>query len=313
MSTGIPDLTPAVGVDAPVATRRRTSRAALIWRRFRRNTAAMAGLVVLTLLTLFALLGDAFWAYDYTDVDFTALSQAPSAEHPLGTTAGGNDVYAQAVHGLRRSMLIAAFVSVVTTLVAAAIGAGAAYMGGFGGRLGLRGERALIGLIHFLLVIPTFLVLALLTQSAGGDWRVLAVALAAVSWMTTARITWTIATSLREREYVAAARYMGVPGWRIVSRHIIPNISSMLIVSFTIQLVVTVQAETALSYLGLGIQIPDVSLGVLLAEGGNSMTTLPWVFWAPTVLLLFLTISIALIGDGLRDALDPTSNSGGRA
>lgn len=317
MSLNLPDLTRTVsegaGGPAPMPrTRRRGGRGALVWRRYRRNTSAVVGLAAFGLLVLFSLIGGLFSPYDHTSVDFTALTDPPSADHPLGTTTGGNDVYAQAAHGLQRSLLIAVSVSVCTTLIAALVGAGAAYLGG-GGRWGRRGERALLGFTHFLMVVPSFLLLALASQWASGDYRVLILALTLLGWMTSARVVWTVATALREREYVAAARFMGVSGPWIVLRHLIPNIGSLLIVTFTLSVVATVQGETALSFLGFGVQVPDVSLGTMLADGANSMSTAPWLLAVPAVLLVLVTVSMALIGDGLRDALDPTSQAGGKA
>lgn len=294
----------------PIAPRR--GRAALLLRRYRRSTPAVAGLAIFATLVLFTLVGGLFTAYDHTDVDFTALTQGPSAEHPFGTTAGGNDVYAQAVHGLRRSLLIAVSVSLLTTLTAAVVGSTAAYLGG-GRTWGRRGERAVLGVVHFLMVVPAFLILSLASQWGSGDYRILILALSALGWMTGARVVWTVATALREREYVLAARFMGVRGPAIVLRHLIPNIGSLLIVSFTISVVTVVQAETALSFIGFGVQVPDVSLGTMLADGASSMTTAPWLLAVPATLLVLTTVSLALVGDGLRDALDPTSQAGGRA
>jgi peptide/nickel transport system permease protein len=132
-------------------------------------------------------------------------------------------------------------------------------------------------------------------------------------WMFSARVVWSLATSLREREYVHAARFMGVGRLRIVLRHLVPNIGSLLVVSFTLGVVAAVQAETALSFIGFGVQLPDVSLGTMLSDGATTISSAPWLFVVPAALVTLLTVSMALIGDGLRDALDPTSRSGGRA
>lgn len=311
----LPELAPVVtdGAGGPAASRRRSGgRTALLWRRYRRNTSAVVGVVIFALMMLFTLVGGWLTPYAHTDVDFAALTQAPSLEHPLGTTAGGNDVYAQAVHGLQRSVIIAVTVSLLTTVIAALVGAGAAHLGA-GRAWGRRGERALLGLTHFLMVVPGFLVLSLASQWGSGDYRILIVALTVLGWMTGARVVWTVATALREREYVLAARFMGVSGPAIVLRHLVPNIGSLLIVTFTLNVVAVVQSETALSFIGFGVQVPDVSLGTMLADGASSMTTAPWLLAVPATLLLLLTVSMALIGDGLRDALDPSSQAGGRA
>ena len=207
----------------------------------------MVGLAVLALLILFALFGSLLTTYTYLDVDFADVSSPPSPEHPFGTNGAGNDTYAQAVHGLQRSLVIALVVSAATTVIAAFVGAAAAYLGGLV-------EKIILEAIHFLLVVPSFLILALVSQRAHGDWPVLILVLTVFGWMFTARIVWSLTTSLREREYVQAARYMGVGRIRIVVRHLIPNLGSLLIVSFTLGVVATVQAETALSFVGFGVQ-----------------------------------------------------------
>jgi peptide/nickel transport system permease protein len=293
-------------VEAQEAHRRHISRRRLYLRRFLRNRGAGAGLGIMALLILFAMVGSLFTGYTYTDVDFADLSSPPSPEHMFGTNGAGNDTYAQAVHCLQRSLVIALVVSLLTTMIAALVGAAAAYRGGLP-------EKIILEVVHFLLVVPSFLILALVSQRAHGDWRVLILVLTVFGWMFGARVVWSLSTSLREREYVQAARYMGVGPVRIVLRHLIPNIGSLLIVSFTLGVVATVQSETALSFIGFGVQLPDVSLGTMLSDGANTVFSAPWLFYFPAGLVTLLTVSMALIGDGLRDALDPTSRAGGRA
>jgi len=316
MTTNLPQLQPTVDTGlAPtlspaeerVARRgQRLSRRQLYTRRFLRNRGAVAGVLILALLVVFAILGPLVTSYTYTDVDFTSLTSAPSSQHWFGTNGTGNDTFAQTTHGLGRSMIIGVVVSLLTTVIAAFVGAVAAYLRG-------TPERAILGVVHFLLVVPSFLILALVSQKAGGDWRVLILVLTAFGWMYGARVVWSLSTSLREREYVQAARFMGVGSLRIVLRHLIPNIGSLLIVSFTLGVVATVQSETALSFIGFGVKLPDVSLGSLLRDGANTITSAPWLFYFPAAMLTLLTVSMALIGDGLRDALDPTSHAAGRA
>jgi ABC-type dipeptide/oligopeptide/nickel transport systems, permease components len=275
----------------------------LYLRRFLRNRLAVAGVAIFVLLVLFGALGGLFTSYAYTDADFTALTQPPSSLHWFGTNQGGNDIYACAVHGLRRSLAIAVSVSVLTVVVAAIVGSGAAY---FGGRV----ERVVLAVIHFLLIVPSFLILALVSHRLAGDWRVLIVVLTVFGWMSTARVIWSVSTSLRERDYVTAAEFMGVSPSRIILRHIIPNLGSLLIVNLTLGVVATVLSETALSFLGFGVQTPDVSLGTMLADGASTVTSAPWLFAFPAGLVVLLTVSMTFIGDGLRDALDPTSVTG---
>ncbi|MFE7612143.1 ABC transporter permease [Streptomyces celluloflavus] len=275
----------------------------LYLRRFLRNRLAVAGVLIFVLLVLFSVFGGLFTPYTYSDADFAALTQPPSAAHWFGTNQGGNDVYASAVHGLQRSLVIAVSVSVLTVVVAAVIGSGAAY---FGGRI----ERVTLAVIHFLLVVPSFLILALVSHRLAGDWRVLIVVLTVFGWMSTARVIWSVSTSLRERDYVTAAEFMGVRPLRIILRHLIPNLGSLLIVNLTLGVVATVLSETALSFLGFGVQTPDVSLGTMLADGAGTVTSAPWLFAFPAGLVVLLTVSMTFVGDGLRDALDPTSVTG---
>jgi len=284
----------------------RLGRTRLYARRFARNRAALAGVAILALLIGYAAFGSLFTPWSWSDQDFAALTQPPTRLHPLGTNQGGNDVLAQTVHGLQRSLVIALSVSVLTLLISVVVGAGAAYLGG-------RVERWTLMVIHFLLVVPSFLILALVSNRVGGDWRVLIVVLTLFGWMFTARVVWSVSTSLRERDYVLAAELMGVPARQIVARHLVPHLGALLIVNFTLGVVTTVLSETSLSFLGFGVKTPDVSLGSLLADGAGVITSAPWLFAFPAALLVLLTVSMTLISDGLRDALDPTSAAGGRA
>lgn len=286
--------------------RKRISKFALYGRRFSRNRAAVAGAVIFVLIVLFALIGPFFQRYDHIELDFLSLTDPPSADHWFGTNNAGNDLYAQVVVGLQRSLMIALTVSLGTTALAALVGAGAAY---FGGRI----EKVTLVVIHFLMVVPTFLLLAMISNDSGGEWFIIAIVLIAVNWFFPARTIWTLSLSLREREYISAARYIGVSGPRIVLRHMLPNIGSLLIINFTLGVVFAVQTETGLSFLGFGVKAPDVSLGSLIGNGADVITSAPWLFYFPAAALTLLTVSMALIADGLRDALDPTSAAGGRA
>ena len=295
---------PELAVD-PVSTKS-LSKMTLYRRRFFRNKPAVGGLIVLLLLTAFAVIGPHLTPWDYKTPDFLAISKPPSADHWFGTTGAGNDLFAQVAHGLGRSMTIAIVVSLATIVISAFVGSAAAF---FGGRI----EKAILAVIHFMLLVPSFLLIALMVSGSGGDWLVLVAVLILFGWMYPARVIWSLAISIREREYVSAARFMGVSSPKIIARHLIPNIGSLLIINFTLGIVSTVMSETSLSFLGLGVKLPDVSLGNLLTIGANSVRSANWTFWFPAAVLMLLTVSIALISDGLRDALDPNSSAGGRA
>nr|BFE87507.1 hypothetical protein GCM10020093_101080 [Planobispora longispora] len=160
-----------------------------------------------------------------------------------------------------------------------------------------------------LLVLPSFLIIAIISpRLKGGSWLWFVLLLALFSWMITSRVVRSMTLSLREREFVLAARYMGIPAWKIILRHIVPNLSSLLIIDATINVSGAIIGEAALSFFGFGIQPPDVSLGTLIAAGSDKVTGYPWLFLFPAGLLVLLVLSVNLIGDGLRDALDPGSN-----
>ncbi|MDF2507295.1 MAG: hypothetical protein K0Q52_1154 [Microbacterium sp.] len=305
-----PTVEPSAAPAGPETTRvatRRLSKWTLYSRRYARNKGAVAGLIIFALLVLFAIFGPLIARYDHVELDFLALSTGPSAEHWFGTNNAGNDLFAQVAVGLQRSLMIAVTVSIGVTIVSALVGTAAAYFGGWT-------ERISLLVIHFMMVIPSFLILAMISNKSGGDWRVIAfIMIFVIGWYFPARVIWTLALSLREREYVSAARYMGVRGFRIVLRHLLPNIGSLLVINFTLGVVSAVVAETGLSFLGFGVKIPDVSLGALIGAGSSSLITSPWLFYFPAAALTLLTVSMALIADGLRDALDPTSAAGGRA
>ncbi|HNP56499.1 MAG TPA: ABC transporter permease [Gordonia sp. (in: high G+C Gram-positive bacteria)] len=272
----------------------------LMWQRFSRRRSAVVGLVLFLLLVAFAIFGGLFTRYSYTDTDFLAIGFPPGSGHWFGTNDAGNDLYAQVVHGLQRSLIIALAVAVGTTMIAAIAGSLAAFFGGWV-------EKATMGLIYLLLVVPSFLILAMTANATGGDWRWIIVALIVFGWMMLARVVYSMALSIREREFVIAARYMGERPWTIIARHIIPNMSSLLVINFALAVVGTVLTETGLSFLGLGVKIPDVSLGSLLQSGVGTIVASPWLFYFPAAVLTLLTLSMTLMADGLRDALDPNA------
>lgn len=302
------EIQPPVGPDttAERISTKQLSKWTLYTRRFMRNKPAVFGIVIFVLLALASVIVPLFARWEVNEMDFLNLSTGPSADHWFGTNASGNDTFMQTFVGLQRSLMIALVVSIGVTVISAIVGTAAAYFGGMV-------ERATLLIIHFFMVVPTFLILALVSNDAGGDWRVISLALIFIGWFFPARVIWTMALSLREREYVHAARYMGVPGMRVVLRHLLPNVGSLLVINFTLGVVAAVMTETSLSFIGFGVKIPDVSLGSLIGEGAASVTSAPWLFYFPALALTLLTVSMALVADGLRDALDPTSAAGGRA
>ncbi|HTY28376.1 MAG TPA: ABC transporter permease, partial [Mycobacterium sp.] len=242
--------------------------------------------------------------WSYTDLDFYALQAPPSTEHWFGTNALGQDLLALTLRGMQKSMLIGVCVAVISTLVAATVGAIAGYFGGWR-------DRVLMWFVDLLLVVPAFLLIAIITPLTKNSANIalLIVLLAGFSWMVSSRIVRGLTMSLREREFVQAARYMGVASRTIITRHILPNVASILIIDTALNVAVAILAETGLSFLGFGVQPPDVSLGTLIADGTRSVTTFPWVFLFPAGVLVLISMCANLAGDGLRDALDPGSTT----
>ncbi|NMM93840.1 ABC transporter permease [Bifidobacterium oedipodis] len=286
----------------------RTGRMTLYVRRFFRRPSAVAGLVLLLILIFFALFGSKIGKWDYEELDFMSLGTPPSADHWLGTTAGGSDLYAMIVRGLGRSLSIGILSSLATTAIAAILGTAIAFFEGWFEKVGM-------WLLDMLLVVPSFLLIAMIVRSSAGTsgWLWLTFGLTAFGWIGYARVLRTLTMSLRELDYVHAAKFMGVNPFRIIVRHLVPNLGSVLIINTVLGVVGAVGSETSLSFLGLGIKAPDTSLGTLLNEGQSVILTAPWVLIFPSIVLILLTFSVQMIGDGLRDAIDPYSRSGGKA
>lgn len=292
------------GVDVASFASRRT----LVLRRFLRNKTAVGSLVLLAILFVGCYALPPFLPHNYSDLDYLALQQPPSTDHWFGTNGLGQDLLAQTLRGMQKSMLIGVCVAFISTTVAATVGAIAGYF------LGLR-DRVLMWIVDLLLVMPSFLLLLIVVQRTRGNIFWLIVLLAAGSWMISSRIVRGMTMSLREREFVSAARYMGVSNFRIIVRHILPNVASILIIDTALNVGVAIIGETGLSFLGFGVQAPEVSLGTLIADGTKSALTFPWLFLFPAGVLVVIVMCANLIGDGLRDALDPGSRAlrrGGR-
>jgi peptide/nickel transport system ATP-binding protein len=282
-------------------TERVQTRGALVLRRFLRRKSAVAGLVTLVVLFLLAFAGPHLTKWSYDSIDYTALLQPPSASHWFGTTQIGEDVYAQTLRGLQKSLIIGLLAALLTTGMAALVGAWAGYFGGWV-------DRTLSWIIDLLLVIPSFFILAILSPLfRGKTWLILVVLLAAFGWMIAARVVRNLTLTLKEREFVKAARFIGVPSRKIILRHIIANMSSYLIIDATIAVGLTILGESGLSYLGFGVQKPDISLGTLIADGTRAALTFPWLFLFSGSFLIITVLAVSVVGDGLRDALDPRS------
>jgi peptide/nickel transport system permease protein len=279
----------------------RISRGQLIRRRFFRNKSAVFGIYVIAFMFLFAFGGPFITQWSYSENDFSSLLQGPSLSHWFGTTQVGVDVFAQTTRGLQKSLIIGLLVAVFSTGLSAIVGAVAGYLGG-------RTDKVSMWFVDLMLVLPSFLVLVILSRFyQGKSWLLLVIGLTIFDWMITARVVRGLAMSLRERDFVRAAKYMGVPTRKIIVRHLLPNMASVLIIAATLNVGGAILAETGLSYLGFGVSAPDVSLGTLIAEGTSAALTYPWLFLFAGSILIFTVLAVSFVGDGLRDAFDPGS------
>src|SRR3989442_298402 len=265
------------------------SRVQLILKRFLRQRLAIAGLITVLMLFVVAYLSPYFVKWQYNQLDTSAFLSVPTSEHWFGTTQNGFDMFALTMRGMQKSLIIGLLGALMSTALAAVVGAFAGY---FGGVL----NTALLTIIDLLLVLPAFLIIAILSPTfRGRTWLIFVLLLAAFQWMITARIVRGLTLSLKEREFVHAARYMGVPGWRIIFRHILPNMASLLIIDATVNVSSLILAEVGLSFFGFGVQPPDVSLGTLIGDYAGAALTYPWEFYFPAGFLVVLVLAINLV------------------
>jgi peptide/nickel transport system permease protein len=278
----------------------------VIARRFLRHRAAVIGVAIFVLLVLFAFLGGLFWKYDYTQLSLGRY-QTPSGDHPFGTDRLGADMVAQIIRGTQFSLQIALVVAFLSTLIGVVLGSIAGYKGGWM-------DTAISRFIDLLLVIPSFVIAAVLvrnsfvataTGSNGSNWLTVALYLGLIGWLSIARVIRGMVLSLREKEFVEAARALGASTSRIIFKHVLPNTVDVIIVNATLAVAQAVLLEAALSFIGLGVQSPDTSLGLMISLNKNELNLHPWLFLIPFAFIVMISLSVNFIGDGLRDAFDP--------
>lgn len=292
---------PTVVEDREFSVAARSQRRTIA-RRFLRHRPAIISLVVLTAITLFVFIFPIFWEWPFTKRDKTALSQPPSWEHPFGTDELGKDVLGRVMRGTQRSLEIALIAAFLVTIIGVTLGAIAGYFRGWI-------DAVIMRFTDLILTLPLLIVVAVVSVGyPGSPWYTIPVILGLFAWTTLARIVRAEFMSLREKEFVEAARAVGARDRRIIFKHILPNLAGPIIVAATLSIAGTIITETALSFLGLGVRAPDVSLGLLIQESLTAFKTRPWLFWFPAVAIVTVCLSVNFIGDGLRDAFDPKQN-----
>ena len=268
--------------------------------RFGRHRPAMISLVLLVLIVLFAFVGPFIWIWDHTVYREIPSNLPPGGQHPLGTSAAGHDVLGQLMRGAQQTLKVAFTVSFVSTVVGSVWGATAGYYGG-------RVDALMMRVVDIFLIVPLLVAAAAIAGNtgAGASWSAIALIIAIFSWATIARVVRGVVLSLREQEFVEAARASGASAPWIILRHLLPNAAGPIIVAATLLVAVAILAEAGMSFLGLGIQLPDISLGQMIGNARTAVSTRPWLFYPPGVVLVLICLTINFIGDGLRDALDP--------
>jgi peptide/nickel transport system permease protein len=294
------------------------------WQRTKRNKLAVAGLAFLIFLVALAIIGP-FFTLDPTAVnfekknipplgfppieqsvynietgDFTTITIPPDRQHPLGTDSKGRDMLAMIVSGARVSLLVGLIATGIAIILGTIIGVLSAYLGGWA-------DNALMRFTDVMMTFPFFLLLVLIVFIFGPSLAIIVLAIGLTGWTGTARLLRSESLSLRTREFITAAKAMGSSDKRVIFRHLIPNVVSLIIVIATLSIPGVILAEAALSFIGLGD--PTVpSWGIILEAGQHSLNTAWWVAVEPGIMLFLTVLSFNFLGDGLRDAFDPKSN-----
>jgi oligopeptide transport system permease protein len=293
------------------------------WRRLRKNHLAIVGMVIVSLVIVASIIGPPIirsltgFTYDYIPADssliksfppFTAPDGSFSWVHPMGTDTAGRDILARVLLGGRISLMVGIVSTLVSLIIGITFGATAGYLGG-------KVDEAMMRIVDVLYAIPYMMIVIVLLaffggQSPLGQLFLLFAALGAVSWLTMARIVRGQVISLKNQEFVLAARATGVATWKIIARHIVPNTLGPVIVYATLTIPSVMLLEAFLSFLGLGVQAPLASWGSLAADGVLNIAMFPWQLLCPGITMAVTLFSLNFMGDGLRDALDPQMRKG---
>lgn len=287
-------------------------------RRFVKHKAAMVGLLILIAMLLYVVVGSFIYTEDFAnrnDTSFRLL--APSEAHPFGTDRIGRDILARTIYGGQISLLIGLLAVLVEVTLGTFLGAVSGYYGGWLDSIIMRLTEAMLSIpsLLLLLVMAKFFGnkipdVQLLGRTLSGSVIVIIVIIGITSWMGLARIVRSNVLSLKETEFILAARALGLPNWRIIWSHILPNTMASIIVSLTLGVAGAILSEAYVSFLGLGVQPPTATWGNMLTEAQEFqiIKDAPWYWLFPSLLILLTVLSINFVGDGLRDALDPRSD-----
>jgi oligopeptide transport system permease protein len=288
---------------------RPTGHPAGFWRRLLRNRLGVASLIFILFVVLAALVGPSIYDVSPTLAHFDAINQPPSRAHPLGTDRLGHDTLARVLAGLRVSLLVAAVVELINVSVGAALGLLAGYFGGLVDTLIARVADVFFAFPGLLLAILVAAVFGpWVTENYGATARLILVAasISLVSWPLMARYVRGQTLSLRQRDFVLAAHALGIPERGILRRHILPNVAGLVITAATLDVINAIVGEATLSLLGLGIQSPDTSIGKMIVEAAPVLAQNWFLVFVPATTLTLLVLAFSFLGDGFRDAFDPS-------
>ena len=269
-----------------------------VWRRFKLNKAAMTGLVIIVLLIIMAIVGPHLLPYSYSDQNFEVKNLPPNAEHWFGTDDLGRDLFVRVWHGARISL----FIGIISALIVFVIGV---IYGGISGYFGGMVDEVMMRIIEILYAIPFLLYVILLMVIMKPGLQPIIISIGAVYWIPMARLVRGQVLALKEQEYVLAARTLGASASRIILRHLIPNTLGPIIVMITLAIPDAIFTEAWLSFLGLGVSAPIASWGSLASEGMQGLRSYPWQLFFPAFFISVAMLAFNMVGDGLRDALDP--------
>ena len=240
-----------------------------------------------------------WWHFNwYENYPIAAPGGVPTWEHPFGQDTLGKDIFARVMRGIQQSLTVVFLIGTLSTALGVVIGAVSGFVRGWL-------DNLLMRLTDVIIIVPALILGAVLGRAVGGNAIALGILLGGVSWVGLARLVRGEFLSLREREFVDAARVAGASNARIIFRHILPNSIGVIVVNATLLMAGAILTETALSFLGFGITSPDISLGQIISEYNEAFKTRPWLFWWPGLFIVVIALCINFIGDGLRDAFDP--------
>lgn len=266
--------------------------------RFMRNKAAMISLFILIVMVLSVIFLPMLAQYAYDDTDWYAMHVGPNADHWFGTDSLGRDLYVRTMIGGRISLMVGVMGAFVAVLIGTLYGAASGFIGG-------RTDRVMMRILEILYAVPFMFLVIVLVTFFGRNIVLIFVAIGAIAWLDMARIVRGQTLSLRSKEFIEAAHVCGVSKWKIITRHIVPNVLGIVAVYSTLLIPSMILTESFLSFLGLGVQEPMTSWGALLQEGSQTMEVAIWQLAFPAAFMVVTLFCFNYVGDGLRDALDP--------